>query len=86
MTKLKSMSLFLLCCIYSWVYWENKHKYWLHFILMCPCYSVIVHLSTEYRVALKVTAGYIPAADFVVNFNQTTKEKKIITHCSSQVF
>ncbi len=26
--------------------------------------------------ALKLTAGYIPAADCVVNFNQTTKEKR----------
>ncbi len=26
--------------------------------------------------ALKVTAGYIPADDCVLNFNQTTKEKR----------
>ncbi len=34
--------------------------------------------------ALKVTAGYIPAADCVLNINQTTKDKDKITHCSSQ--
>ncbi len=31
---------------------------------------------------LKVTAGYIPAADCVLNINQTTKCKDKITHCS----
>jgi len=25
-----------------------KKKIQLHFILSCPCYSVIIHLSTEY--------------------------------------
>ncbi len=36
------------------------------------------------RAALKVTAGYIPAADCVLNINQITKDKDKITHCSSQ--
>ncbi len=36
------------------------------------------------RAALKVTACYIPAADSVLNINQTTKDKDKITHCSSQ--
>ncbi len=32
-----------------------------------------------------MTAGYIPAADCVLNINQTTKDKdKITAHCSSQ--
>ncbi len=39
---------------------------------------------TWIRAALKVTACYIPAADCVLNINQTTKDKFKITHCSSQ--
>ncbi len=35
------------------------------------------------RAALKVTACYIPAI-YVLNINQTTKDKDKITHCSSQ--
>ncbi len=31
-----------------------------------------------------MTARYIPAADCVLNINQTTKDKDKITHCSSQ--
>ncbi len=31
------------------------------------------------RAALKVTAGYIPAANCVLNINQTTKDKVKIT-------
>ncbi len=24
-----------------------SHFYWLHIILRCPCYSAVIHLSTE---------------------------------------
>ncbi len=34
--------------------------------------------------ALKVTVGYIPSVDCVLNINQTAKDKDKITHCSSQ--
>ncbi len=35
------------------------------------------------RTAPKVTAGYIPAANCVLNINQTTKDKEK-NHCSLQ--
>ncbi len=34
-------------CKYTWHHTLRTKDFWLHFILRCPCYSVIIDISTE---------------------------------------